>query len=62
MRNSLDTANEFDECRFCWYRESKYHPQRFMRDEQCRQNYSLFDPVRFYEKTWDFTERHYRLL
>lgn len=62
VRNSLDTTNEFEECRYCWYRESKYHPQRFQRDTQCRQNYSLLTPVPFSQRAWDFTERHYRLV
>jgi radical SAM protein with 4Fe4S-binding SPASM domain len=55
IRASLDSSNELPECRHCWYRESRYHPQRFDLDPGRRQRYSLLAPVRFTRKSWDFT-------
>jgi radical SAM protein with 4Fe4S-binding SPASM domain len=55
IRASLDGANELPECRHCWYRESRYHPQRFDLDRDRQQRYSLFAKVRFSRRSWDFT-------
>ena len=58
VRQSLDTDNELQECRDCWYRESKYHPQRFQRDTANEQNFSVLNPVKFTERAWDFRRRY----
>jgi radical SAM protein with 4Fe4S-binding SPASM domain len=62
VRQSLDTDNELQECRDCWYRESRYHPQRFQRDTVNAQNFSVLDPVRFTERAWDFRRRYINIV
>lgn len=62
VRESLDTDNELQECRDCWYRESRYHPQRFQRDTANAQNFSVLNPVRFTERAWDFRRRYINIV
>jgi len=62
VRSSLDSDNELIECRDCWYRESKYHPQRFQRNRRNEQNFSVLEPVSFTERAWDFRERYVNIV
>lgn len=58
IRGSLNTDNELPECRYCWYRECKYYPQRFQVDTDKRQSYSLLNPVKYLKRSWNFMNRH----
>ena len=62
VRQSLDTDNELQECRDCWYRESKYHPQRFQRDTDNEQSFSVLDPVKYTARAWDFRRRYINIV
>lgn len=62
VRQSLDTDSELQECRDCWYRESKFHSQRFQRDTANEQNFSVLNPVKFTERAWDFRRRYVNIV
>lgn len=62
VRDKLDTKGELEECKYCWYRESKYHPQRFQRNDLDEQNFSVLKPVQYTEKSWDFRNRYVNII
>ncbi len=55
VRASLNTEQEWDQCRSCWYREIKYHSQRAQ--WAAGEHYPLTEATSFSEKAWDFRDR-----
>ncbi len=52
VRRALGTAEEWSQCRSCWYRESRYHAQRAAWSARSA---SLLDqPVQYSPRAWDF--------
>lgn len=55
VRTRLYTDREMPQCRSCWYREARYHSQRFSLNVKRQQRCSPLQPVRYSKKAWDFT-------
>ncbi len=51
VRRDLNTAKEWQQCRDCWFRQSRYYLQRELRAE--RQAYSMRNIAAFSAKAWD---------
>ena len=54
VRNAMDTADEWDQCRACWYREGHYVSQRAAAANQER--FDLEAASSFTEDAWDFRD------
>lgn len=52
IRAAFGTADEWPQCRNCWYRESRYDAQRIARAKG--ENYLLDSGSRFSSAAWDF--------
>lgn len=52
VRRDINTPNEWDQCRNCWFRQSRFHEQRAQRAQVAA--YPLKRMTRFSRKAWDF--------
>lgn len=55
VRRDINTPREWDQCRNCWIRQSRFHEQREERARGVR--YKLDNLTRFSKKAWDFRDR-----
>jgi radical SAM protein with 4Fe4S-binding SPASM domain len=53
VRSTLDTADEWEQCTHCWYREGRYKSQREAFDSGA-DRYDITMPDRLTRRTWDF--------
>ncbi len=53
VRSTLDTPDEWDQCRSCWYREGRYQAQRAAFDSNATR-YDITEPDELSAKSWDF--------
>jgi radical SAM protein with 4Fe4S-binding SPASM domain len=53
VRQSLDTTEEWDQCRNCWYREGRYQAQRAAFDSN-ETRYDVSEPDEITSSSWDF--------
>jgi len=53
VRESFGTTQEWQQCRSCWFRETKYHLQRRARASR-QEDDSLLRGTRFSPEAWDF--------
>jgi MoaA/NifB/PqqE/SkfB family radical SAM enzyme len=52
VRRDMNTPNEWDQCRNCWFRQSHYHAQRTARANVSA--YPMRRITKFSRKAWDF--------
>jgi MoaA/NifB/PqqE/SkfB family radical SAM enzyme len=52
VRRDINTPAEWDQCRDCWFRQSRFHEQRSQRAQVAA--YPLKRMTRFSRKAWDF--------
>lgn len=52
VRRDINTPNEWDQCRNCWFRQSHYHAQRAARAAVTA--YPMRRMTKFSRKAWDF--------
>jgi len=53
VRAALDTSQEWDQCRHCWYREGRYDSQRRSFDSRT-ERYGITDPDELTREAWSF--------
>ena len=53
VRSTLDTPNEWYQCRHCWYREGRYQSQRRAFDTS-QGRYEIAEPDTLTREAWDF--------
>ena len=52
VRRDINTENEWEQCKNCWYRESRYYSQR---EERLNNSaYSMTNEASFSEEAWDY--------
>lgn len=57
LRRDINSSNEWNQCKNCWFRESRYQSQR--KERANNSSYSLLTKNEFSEEAWDY--RHRRL-
>ncbi len=55
VRRSLDTPDEWQQCRHCWYREGRYESQRRSFDSR-QERFDLSRPDKLTVQAWDFED------
>jgi hypothetical protein len=53
VREALDTSEEWEQCRNCWYREGKYKSQRRAAEMQV-DRFDIKQPTAFTTEAWNF--------
>lgn len=56
LRGDINTQDEWDQCRNCWFRESRFQSQRVERANLGA--YSLLQKTNFSQKAWDYRSRN----
>ena len=55
VRRDINTENEWEQCKNCWYRESRYYSQREQRSKNSA--YSMTNEASFSEGAWDYRNK-----